>query len=170
VREAVMGSEDRVPTQTELEQMKTLVVRAMKDGALGLSTALIYAPGHFAKAKELIALAKVAAQYGGIYATHLRSEGATEMAAIDEALGIGREAGLPVEIFHLKVSEYYADLAIFDPATISDQATYTNPTQLSQGVDYVFVNGQLEYDYSSSTGVKAGRPLRGAGWEGTTAQ
>ena len=61
VREAVMGSEDRVPTQTELEQMKTLVVRAMKDGALGLSTALIYAPGHFAKAKELIALAKVAA-------------------------------------------------------------------------------------------------------------
>ena len=59
VREAVMGSEDRMPTQTELEQMKTLVVRAMKDGALGLSTALIYAPGHSAKAEELIALAKV---------------------------------------------------------------------------------------------------------------
>jgi N-acyl-D-amino-acid deacylase len=396
VREAVIGSADRVPTHTELEQMKTLVAQAMKDGALGLSTALIYAPGHYAKAKELIALAKVAAQYGGIYATHLRSEGATQMAAIDEALGIGREAGLPVEIFHLKVSGkprwglmpsvvarieaarkagldvradqypyvaastslasslppwvadegperllerlrdpqirariksdmatdhteweniyydsgggsgvmisevmnqdlkkydgitiaqlakeehkeeldalfdliitdkaqtgalyflaseqdllyglkqpwtsigldahersldgpffephthprafgsvprflghyvrdqrlmpleqairkitsmpaehehlikrglikvgYYADLAIFDPATIIDQATYTNPTQLSQGVDYVFVNGQLEYDHGSLTGVKAGRPLRGAGRQGNPAE
>jgi dihydroorotase/N-acyl-D-amino-acid deacylase len=83
--------------------MKALVAQAMKDGALGVSTALIYPPGHYAKTEELIELAKVAAQYGGIYASHMRSEGTTENEAIDEAIRIGREAGLPVEIFHLKV-------------------------------------------------------------------
>lgn len=103
VREAVIGDEDRAPTAAELEQMKLLVARAMQDGAMGVSTALIYPPGHYAKTDELIALAKVAAQYGGIYATHLRSEGASEMGALDEAIRIGREAGLPVEVFHLKV-------------------------------------------------------------------
>jgi dihydroorotase/N-acyl-D-amino-acid deacylase len=84
--------------------MKALVEQAMKDGAFGISTALIYPPGHYAKTDELIELAKVAARYGGLYATHLRSEGASEMAAVDEAIRIGREAGLPVTIFHLKVS------------------------------------------------------------------
>lgn len=104
VREAVIGEEDRAPTAAELEQMKELVAQAMKDGALGLSTALIYPPGSYAKTDELVALAKVAASYGGIYGTHMRNEGATEMAGIEEAISIGREAGLPVEIFHLKVS------------------------------------------------------------------
>ncbi|MGC1255450.1 MAG: D-alanyl-D-alanine carboxypeptidase/D-alanyl-D-alanine-endopeptidase, partial [Candidatus Acidiferrales bacterium] len=104
VREAVIGDDDRAPTPAELEQMKSLVAQAMKEGALGISTALIYPPGHFAKTDELIALAKVAVQYGGIYATHMRSEGASEMDALDEAIRIGREAGIPVEIFHLKVS------------------------------------------------------------------
>ena len=103
VREAVIGDEDRAPTAAELEQMKSLVARAMQDGAMGLSTALIYPPGHYAKTDELIALAKVAAQYGGIYATHMRSEGASEMDALEEAIRIGREGGLPVEVFHLKV-------------------------------------------------------------------
>jgi N-acyl-D-amino-acid deacylase len=103
VREAVIGDDDRAPTPAELEQMKALVAQAMRQGALGVSTALIYPPGHYAKTEELIALAKVAARYGGIYATHMRSEGATEMDAIDEAIRIGREGGLPVEIFHLKV-------------------------------------------------------------------
>jgi len=103
VREAVIGDDDRVPTPQELEQMKALVAEAMKDGALGISTALIYPPGHYARTDELIELAKVAAQFGGIYATHLRSEGANEMAALDEAIRIGREARLPVEVFHLKV-------------------------------------------------------------------
>jgi N-acyl-D-amino-acid deacylase len=104
VREAVIGDDDRAPTLAELEQMKSLVAQAMKDGAMGISTALIYPPGHYAKTDELIELAKVAAQYGGIYASHMRSEGATEVQALDEAIRIGREAGLPVEIFHLKVS------------------------------------------------------------------
>ena len=104
VREAVLGDDDRAPTPAELEQMKALVEQAMKDGALGVSTALIYPPGHYAKTEELIELAKVAARYGGLYATHMRSEGASEMAAVDEAIRIGREARVPVEIFHLKVS------------------------------------------------------------------
>jgi N-acyl-D-amino-acid deacylase len=104
VREAVLGNVDRVPTPEELEKMKALVAQAMKDGALGVSTALIYPPGFYAKTDELIELAKVAAQYGGIYGTHLRSEGQSEREAINEALRIGKEANLPVEIFHLKVS------------------------------------------------------------------
>src|SRR6266436_4774274 len=104
VREAVLGDVDRPPTPEELEKMKALVAQAMQQGAFGISTALIYPPGHYAKTEELIDLAKVAAQYGGIYGTHMRSEGQSEPAAITEALRIGREAHLPVEIFHLKVS------------------------------------------------------------------
>jgi len=104
VREAVLGDVNRAPTPEELEKMKALVEQAMQQGALGISTALIYPPGHYAKTEELIELAKVAARYGGIYATHMRSEGQNEVAAVREALRIGQEAGLPVEIFHLKVS------------------------------------------------------------------
>jgi dihydroorotase/N-acyl-D-amino-acid deacylase len=104
VREAVLGDVNRAPTAEELEKMKSLVAQAMQQGAFGISTALIYPPGHYAKTEELIELAKVAAKYGGIYASHMRSEGKSEMAAIEEALRIGREAHLPVEIFHLKVS------------------------------------------------------------------
>lgn len=104
VREAVIGDDDRAPAPAELGQMKALVEQAMKDGALGLSSALIYPPNIYAKTDELIALAKVASKYGGLYATHMRSEGASEMPALAEAIQIGREANLPVEIFHLKVS------------------------------------------------------------------
>jgi len=104
IRQAVVGDDDRAPTQAELEQMKSLVEQAMKEGALGISSALIYPPNIYAKTDELIALAQVASRYGGLYATHMRSEGASEMAALAEAIRIGREAHLPVEVFHLKVS------------------------------------------------------------------
>ncbi|HKW65296.1 MAG TPA: D-alanyl-D-alanine carboxypeptidase/D-alanyl-D-alanine-endopeptidase [Candidatus Acidoferrum sp.] len=104
IREAVIGDDDRAPTSAELEQMKALVEQAMKDGALGVSSALIYPPNIYAKTDELIALAQVASRYGGMYATHMRSEGASEMQALAEAIRIGREAHLPVEVFHLKVS------------------------------------------------------------------
>jgi N-acyl-D-amino-acid deacylase len=104
IREAVVGDDNRDPTAAELEQMKEMTAQAMKDGALGLSTALIYPPGHYAKTGELIELAKIASRYGGLYATHMRSEGASEQAAVDEAIRIGLEAHIPVEIFHLKVS------------------------------------------------------------------
>jgi N-acyl-D-amino-acid deacylase len=104
VREAIIGDDDRAPTPAELTQMESLVEQAMKDGALGVSSALIYPPNIYAKTDELIALAKVASKYGGLYATHMRSEGASEMQALAEAIRIGREANLPVEVFHLKVS------------------------------------------------------------------
>ncbi|HEY5178050.1 MAG TPA: amidohydrolase family protein [Terriglobales bacterium] len=104
VRHMVIGAADRAPTADELKQMEIMVDDAMSDGAMGLSSALIYAPGSYAKTDELIALAKVAAKQGGIYASHIRGEGDSEMDALDEAFRIGREAGIPVEIFHLKVA------------------------------------------------------------------
>ncbi|MGH7632918.1 MAG: N-acyl-D-amino-acid deacylase family protein [Gemmatimonadaceae bacterium] len=102
VREMVLGYGDRTPTADELRRMQDLVAQAMREGALGVSTALQYPPAPYAKTDELIALAATASHYGGIYATHMRSEGETEMAALDETFRIAREAHIPVEIFHLK--------------------------------------------------------------------
>jgi len=104
VRRMVLGDAEVQPSEGQLKQMQELVRQAMEQGAVGLSTALQYAPAPYAKTEELIALASVAAQYGGIYATHMRSEGDTEPAAIDEAIRIGREAHIPVEIWHLKAA------------------------------------------------------------------
>lgn len=104
VRQVVIGDEDRPPTAEELKSMQEKVEDAMQDGALGLSTSLIYAPAYYAKTDELIAMAKVAARYGGIYISHMRNEGDHEMEAIDELMRISREAGLPAEIYHLKVA------------------------------------------------------------------
>jgi len=104
VREVVLGKENRPPTDEELKQMVEYVEDAMYDGALGLSTSLIYAPANYAGTEELIALAKAASKHGGIYASHIRNEGDTEMQALDEAFRIGREANLPVEIWHFKAS------------------------------------------------------------------
>jgi dihydroorotase/N-acyl-D-amino-acid deacylase len=104
VRAYVLHDENRAPTAAELEKMKSLVADAMRDGAMGLSTALAYAPASYAKTDEVIELAKVAASFGGLYATHMRTEGARIIDAIDEAIRIGREASIPVEIFHLKVA------------------------------------------------------------------
>jgi len=102
VREVVLGKEDRPPTPHELEQMVEHVEDAMLDGALGVSTSLIYAPANYAQTDELIALAKAASKHQGIYASHIRNEGDTEMQALDEAFRIGREANIPVEVWHLK--------------------------------------------------------------------
>ena len=104
VRQMVLGNANRAPSPQELEQMEDLVAQAMREGAMGVSSALIYAPGNYAQTDELIALAKIASQYGGIYATHMRNEGDTEAAALDEAFRIAREANIPVEIFHLKTA------------------------------------------------------------------
>jgi len=104
VRACVMGFDDREPTQSELEEMKELVAKAMEDGAIGLSTGLIYTPGCYAKTEEIIELAKVAAEYGGIYASHIRGEGETLLEAVREAIRIGREAKIPVEISHFKAA------------------------------------------------------------------
>ena len=104
VRRIVLGDRDVQPTPAQLEEMKGLVDAAMRDGALGLSTALQYTPAPYAKTEELVALAGEAGKFGGIYATHMRSEGDTVLDAIDEAVRIGREGRLPVEIWHLKAA------------------------------------------------------------------
>lgn len=103
VRRTVIGMENRPPTAAELARMEAMVDQAMQDGAFGLSSALIYVPGSFAQTDELVALAKVAAKHQGIYITHIRGESFNLFNALDEAIAIGREASLPVVIFHLKV-------------------------------------------------------------------
>jgi N-acyl-D-aspartate/D-glutamate deacylase len=104
VREIVIGEEDRAPTPAQLTEMKVLVAQAMKDGSVGLSTALIYPPGTFARTEELIELSKVAAQYGGVYFSHMRNESTHLLEAIQEVIRIGKEAGIPVHIYHLKAA------------------------------------------------------------------
>ncbi len=104
VRRMVLGDDDVQPNAVQLAQMQALVRDAMTDGAVGLSTALQYAPAPYAKTPELIALASEAGKYGGIYATHMRSEGDGVLESIDEAARIGREANIPVEIWHLKAA------------------------------------------------------------------
>ena len=104
VREMVLGYEDRQPTSVQLEAMRVLVHAAMRDGAVGVSTSLQYPPAPYARTEELIALATEAANSGGIYATHMRSEGDAIVQALDESVRIGREAHIPVEIWHLKVA------------------------------------------------------------------
>jgi N-acyl-D-amino-acid deacylase len=104
VREVVIGVENRPPSAAELVRMRALVREAMEQGAVGVSTSLEYAPAPYAGTEELIALASEAAPYGGIYATHMRSEGDGMVAALEETFRIGREAHIPVEIWHLKVA------------------------------------------------------------------
>ena len=108
VRDLVIGQANRAPTAAELEAMKAAVAQAMEEGALGLSSALIYVPGLFASTDEIVALAKVAARYGGSYITHQRDEGDDGAigldASLDEVFRIAREARIPAEIYHLKAS------------------------------------------------------------------
>jgi N-acyl-D-amino-acid deacylase len=104
VRRVVIGDDNRAPTAAELDRMKQLVRDAMHDGAVGVSTALQYAPAPYATTEELIALAAEAGKLGGIYATHMRSEGDAEFEALDEAIRIGKEAHIPVRIWHLKAA------------------------------------------------------------------
>jgi N-acyl-D-amino-acid deacylase len=104
VRRQVMGSDDRAPTPDELQKMEGIVEQGMRDGAVGLSTGLIYVPGTYAKTDEITSLARVVARYGGIYATHMRNEGEKVADAIRESIQIGEQAGLPVEISHFKIS------------------------------------------------------------------
>ncbi|MCS7311791.1 MAG: D-aminoacylase [Acidobacteria bacterium] len=104
VRVHVLGYANRPPTPTELERMKDLVRRAMEEGALGVGSALIYAPGTYARTEELVELARVAARYGGMYVSHIRSEGPRLLEAIDEVITIARRAGIRAEIYHFKAA------------------------------------------------------------------
>src|SRR5262249_50373844 len=103
-REHEIGFADRPPTAEELERMRGLVRQAMEEGALGVGSSLIYAPAFYANAPELVELAKAAAPYGGMYISHMRSEGSRLLEAIDELIGIARDAGVRAEIYHLKAA------------------------------------------------------------------
>ncbi|MEM2893106.1 MAG: D-aminoacylase [Candidatus Bathyarchaeia archaeon] len=103
VRISVMGFENRSPTKRELQEMGEIVEEGMREGAFGLSTGLVYPPGIFTKTDEIIELAKVAARYGGIYSSHIRGEGDTLLQSVLEAIEVGRRAGIPVLISHIKV-------------------------------------------------------------------
>jgi len=102
LRKMVVGYDDRLPTRAELQKMKRVLAVAMKHGAFGMSTGLIYPPGSYAQTPELIELAKVAASFGGIYTSHIRGEGGTLFKAVKEAITIGKKAKIPVEISHHK--------------------------------------------------------------------
>lgn len=104
VRKAVLGTANRDPNEEEMKRMEAIVEQAMKDGAVGFSTGLIYIPGTYSKTEEVVRLAKAASKYNGIYASHMRDEGDSVVQAIEEALHIGREAKMPVEISHFKLS------------------------------------------------------------------
>lgn len=104
VREVVMGVEDRAPTPDELTRMKALVDSAMRDGAVGISTALIYPPGTYATTEELIELSKVAAARGGVYFSHMRNESANLLTSIREVIRIAEEAKIPAHVYHLKAA------------------------------------------------------------------
>lgn len=137
VRVAVMGFDDRPPTSAELEAMQRLVAQAFEQGTFALSTGLIYAPGSYAATDELVALAEVAARYGGFYSSHVRGEGDTLVEAIGEAIEVGRRAGIPVQLSHHKASgrrnwgRIETTLAMMDQAraeghdVLADQYPYT---------------------------------------------
>ena len=104
VRSKIMGLDNRAPTSEEQSRMNALVEQGMKDGAVGLSTGLIYIPGTFAKTEEVVELAKAASKYGGTYSSHIRDEGTEVVKAIEEVINIGEQANMPVEISHFKIS------------------------------------------------------------------
>ncbi len=147
-RKYVIGQDDREPTPEELEQMRALVRQAMEEGALGVSSSLIYPPGSFAKTDELIELSKVAAAYDGMYISHMRDEGANMLEAVDELLTIAREANIRAEIYHLK-SSGQANWPLFDQAVAMVEDARANGLQITADV-YTYPAG--------STGLNASIP------------
>ncbi len=132
-RAYVIGYEDREPTPEELEQMRTLVREAMEDGALGVASSLIYPPGSFAKTDELIELSKVAAEYDGMYISHIRDEGANMIAALEELITVAREAEIPAEIYHFKAYGE-ANWPLFDKAVAMIEQARAEGLQITADV------------------------------------
>lgn len=145
IRREVMGTEDRSPSPEEMERMKELVAHAMDDGALGLSTGLFYLPGSFASTEEVIELARVAAEHGGIYISHMRNEGDGVFDSVRETIRIGREAGIPVQMTHHKIGAWRNFGRASESLALMDEAR-------AQGVDITFD----QYPYTaSSTGLSS---------------
>lgn len=148
-RRAVLGNADRAPTAAELEQMRGIMRRAMEQGVLGMTTALIYPPSSFASTDELVAVGEAAAEYGGIYASHIRGEGRELVEAVEEAIAVGERAGMPVEIFHLK--------AAYEPGwgTLIREAADRIEAARARGVDVA----ADQYPYTAGgTGLEATIP------------
>jgi len=147
-RKYVIGYDDREPTPEELDQMRALVREAMEDGALGVASSLIYPPGSFAKTNELIALSEVAAEYDGMYISHIRDEGPQMLRAIEELLAIARGADIRAEIYHLK-SAGQSNWHLFDEAIAMVERARAEGLQITADV----------YTYpASSTGLNAAIP------------
>jgi N-acyl-D-amino-acid deacylase len=141
IRREVMGAANRQATPEEIRKMQALVDRSMRDGAVGFSTGLEYVPGTYADTAEIVALAKAAAAHGGVYTSHMRNEGIHEIEAITETVNIGREAGMPVEISHLKIDRRRVWGA-------SDQSLALIEKFRREGVDVVA--DQYPYDRAST--------------------
>lgn len=147
-RTYVIGHEDRDPTPRELEQMKGLVRQAMEGGALGVASSLIYPPGSFAKTEELIALSEVAAEYNGMYISHMRDEGAGLLEAVEELITIARDAGIRAEIYHFKASGQ-ANWPLFEEAVAMVERARAEGLEITADV-YTYPAG--------STGLNAAIP------------
>jgi len=147
-RRYVIGHEDREPTPEELEQMRGLVRQAMEEGAMGVASSLMYPPGLFAKTDELIALSEVAAEYNGVYASHMRDEGTHILQAIEELITIAREAGIRAEIYHLK-SSGQSNWPLFDDAIAMIEQARSEGLEITADV-YTYPAG--------STGLNASVP------------
>jgi N-acyl-D-amino-acid deacylase len=150
----VIGHEDREPTPQELEQMKDLVRQAMEEGAVGIASALIYPPGSFAKTSELVELSKVAAEYDGLYASHMRDEGANMLTAVEELITIAREAEVRAEIYHLK-SSGKANWPLFDQAVAMVEAARAEGLQITADV-YTYPAGATGLNASIPPWVQEG--------------
>jgi N-acyl-D-amino-acid deacylase len=147
-RMIVIGEDDRAPTAEELDQMRAVVREAMEEGAMGVASALIYPPGSFADTDELIALAEVAAEYDGIYISHLRSEGSMMLEALDELITIARAAEIRAEIYHLK-SSGQANWPLFDEAVEMVESARAEGLQITADM-YTYAAG--------ATGLNAAIP------------
>jgi N-acyl-D-amino-acid deacylase len=150
----VLGRENRAPSAEELAQMQRLVKQAMDDGAFGIASALIYAPGTYAKTDELIALARVAGEGGGIYISHMRSEGNRLMEAVDELIAISREGRLPAEIYHLKAAGQ-ANWPKMDQVIARVNAARAEGLRISADM-YTYTAGATGLDAAMPTWVQAG--------------
>ena len=157
LRGKVMKSENRAPTPEELDQMKQLVDRAMRDGAWGMSTGLIYVPGIFAQTDELVELAKVVSSHGGLYVSHIRDESDKLIEAVDEAIRIGRRANLPVHISHFKVCGVPNWGLVRDAVRLIEEARREGVTVTADQYPYVATSTSLVDTLMRATEIPGGR-------------
>jgi len=150
----VMGRENRAPTPAELEQMRAVVRQAMEDGAFGIASALIYAPGAYASTQELVELCRAAQPYGGIYISHMRSEGNRLLEAVEELITIAREANMPAEIYHLKAAGR-ANWPKMEAAIARVNAARAEGLRITADM-YTYTAGMTGLDAAMPTWVQAG--------------